>query len=253
MKTLLSVGLWVTLLVMVGCTSGPQLLPESMLASQAAAQFNQMKAEVPVSQDGQANARLSAIGDRVIATVAEEMPHTNWEVVLFDSPQVNAFAMPGGKIGFYRGLVELAETDAQLATVMAHEVAHVLRGHSNQQMTAAMLGSAGQAVAGVLAQQQDRVDPALISQAAGISLQLGLLKYSRVHEYEADEIGLLLMAEAGYDPRQALVFWEKMQAMATGTRPPEWFSTHPKSENRMERLQARMSEALEIYENSRNS
>jgi len=236
----------------VGCQSGgPRFFSDAQLAQQAAAQFDEMKAQVPVSQDPQGNARLQEVGTRISVLVADELPEAQWEYVLFDSPDINAFAMPGGKIGFFEGIMELAATDDELAVVMAHEVAHVLEGHSNQQMSAQMIGAAGALLAEVIAQNQEVVDPDTVRGAYGISTTLGLLGYSRRHEYEADEVGLLLMAQAGYDPRAALTFWGKMRAAASGGRPPEFFSTHPDSENRIERLQARMPEALALYEQNR--
>ena len=248
----LMIGLLPLAVLFVGCQSGgPQFFSNAYLANQAAAQFDQMKTEVPVSRDAVESARLQRVGERIAALVQNEVEPANWEFVLFDSPDINAFAMPGGKIGFFKGIMELASTDDELATVMAHEVAHVLEGHSNQQMSAQLIGTAGAIITEVVAQNQEVVDPEAVRGVYGISTTLGLLGYSRHHEYEADEVGLLLMARAGYDPRAAISFWEKMQAAASGARPPEFFSTHPASGNRIQRLEEMMPQALALYEQNR--
>lgn len=242
----------------VSCTTIPEtgrsairFVPDSLLTPMAVSQFAQMKQEVPLSQDPVVNARIQKIGERVSAVVADKMPNADWEFVVFDQPVVNAFAMPGGKVGFYTGLIDLAENDAEIAAVMGHEVAHVTLKHGNERMSQALVQQG--LLLGIEYYMRERPEQVkqTVRQVYGLGSQLAvMLPYSRTHEREADRVGLLYAAKAGYDPRAAVTFWQKMQAQG-GEQPPQMFSTHPSHEDRIERLEALMPEALAIYEQSR--
>ena len=172
--------------------------------------------------------------------VEEPYASQAWEIEVFDRPQANAFAMPGGKIGVFNGILEVAQDQHQLAAVIGHEIAHVTREHQVQQVNrgAATRGAAMIAGAAARLPQQDVVTMA----------ELGLtLPFSRKHEREADDIGLLYMADAGFDPRASVTLWKNMEDKSGGARPPEFLSTHPAPENRMGNLISRMSDALERY------
>jgi metalloendopeptidase OMA1, mitochondrial len=234
-----------------GCASGPQLLPESYLENMAVGQFAQMKEELPVSRNRAHVQQVERIGARLAAAVADEMPDMEWEFVVFDDPSINAFAMPGGKVGVFTGLIELSESDDELAVVIGHEIAHVQQRHANQRLSAELIRMGLGVAVAYGASRQDQVDPNLIMAAYGLGSQVGvMLPYSRHHEYEADYKGLLIMARAGYDPHAAVAFWEKMEAAASRGGVPEYLSTHPAPGNRIARLKAAIPDALREQEHA---
>jgi metalloendopeptidase OMA1, mitochondrial len=239
--------------IFFGCTTGPRLIPTSYLNEMAAAQFTQMKSEMALSTDRRYNAQAQRVGERIAAIVRDRLPDAQWEFVVFDDPAINAFAMPGGKIGVNTGLLELVESDDELAAVMGHEVCHVLFEHGNQRMSAELIRQ-GVAALGMVAAdhyEMDQRTTAIMMSAYGIATELGgMLPFSRNHEIEADREGLLIAARAGYDPRAAVTFWQKMEARSEG-QPPEWLSTHPSHGNRIGRLEELMPQALALYEQFR--
>jgi predicted Zn-dependent protease len=178
------------------------------------------------------------------------MPPNTWEVQVFEDKNVNAFALPGGKIGVYTGLLNVAKTPDQLAAVLGHEVSHVIAEHGNARMSAALATQAGLTAAEIYAASSGN-DQAQILGLLGLGAQVGiLLPYSRSQESEADLLGLDLMARAGFDPRQAVALWHNM-AQAGGEQPPEFLSTHPSHENRIEDLKKRMASDLKRYRQAR--
>jgi len=217
----------------------------------ASKQFSQLKQEIPVSQDPEFNKMLQRVALPISQQVGDRLPNAQWEFVVFDDPSLNAFAMPGGKIGVFVGLIELVESDDELAAVIGHEVAHVLLEHSNQRMSAETLRGAGGILAVIGTKDMKDSDRNKILAAYGLGTQVGLmLPYSRGHESEADREGLLLSARSGFDPRAAVTFWQKM-AQEGGAQPPEFLSTHPSHGTRIENLEAAMPEALRIYQSTR--
>lgn len=220
-----------------GCASGPTLIPESMLAAEASSQFEQMKSQVPLSTNQEQIDQLNRIGNRIAEAAAPYIDNADWEFVVFDDPALNAFAMPGGKIGFYTGLMELAGNDDEIAVVMGHEVAHVLLKHGNQRVSAELLRMLGGAALAYGMRERDQHTQAAVMTAYGVGTEVGaMLPYSRHHETEADEVGLVLMVMAGYNPDAAADFWRKMQQGA-GDGPPQWLSTHPSPANRIQNLE----------------
>lgn len=251
-SVLLSLLLWAT-----GCHTVPQtgrsalhLVPSGQLASMASSQFGQLKQETPISRDPTYNAMVQRVGERIAYVAAPDMPNAQWEFVVFDDDeQINAFAMPGGKVAVYTGIFKVAKSDADLAVVMGHEVAHVAAGHGNervsQQLTASGLGMALQFGTSDMDSSQQK----MIMAAFGAGASYGvMLPYSRYHESEADEIGLIYAAKAGYDPRAAIAFWERMEAQKSGS-PPEFLSTHPSGSTRIRKLNELMPKAYSIYKN----
>lgn len=234
--------------VVSGCQTGPKLIPRSLLNEQSAAAFQQMKQQTPVSRDQAAIARVERIGERVADVVRAERPDIQWHFVLFEDPAVNAFALPGGQVGVYRGLLDIVDSDDELAIVIGHEIAHIMLEHGNQRMSAEVLrASAGLALA-YSVRNREQQEQVLWMAAFGLGSQVGiLLPYSRRHEYEADQYGLFYAARAGYDPRAAITFWEKMTALAGGGTVPQFLSTHPNHGNRIQRLQQDMPQALQYY------
>lgn len=244
-------------LVLSGCTTVPQtgrsalhLVSPAQLAASAAAQFGQLKQQTPISRDPTYNAMLRRVGDRIAYVAAPDLPNAQWEFVVFeDDSQLNAFAMPGGKVAVYTGLFQLVKTDADLAVVVGHEIAHVVAGHSAERVSQQLLAAGGAVALQLSTDKMDRRDQQLLMAAYGAGATVGLiLPYSRLHESEADEIGLIYMAKAGYDPRAALDFWKRMEAQKSGA-PPEFLSTHPAGATRIRRLETLMPRALQIYQN----
>ena len=242
--------------VVAACTTSPlgrrqlKLYSEAELARSGAAAFEQMKKKVPQSSDRRTNRYVRCVADAVLSSVPGAIPE-HWEVVVFEDDSANAFALPGGRIGVHTGLLEVATTQDQLASVLGHEVAHVLAGHANERVSQATLAETGLAVAQVAAGHPSPAQQQLFG-LLGVGAQLGiLLPYSRSHETEADLIGLDLMADAGFDPRQSVTLWENMsrQAAKAGSgQPPEFLSTHPAHGTRIHDLEARMPSAMQRYE-----
>ena len=216
------------------------LLPESQDAQMGLEDFQQIKQESRVSQNAELNRRVQEVGRRIAAVSPH--PEWDWEFTLIENDEPNAFALPGGKVGVHTGLFRVAENDAQLATVLAHEVAHAVARHGAERMSQGLLAQGLGALAVGTGVNPQVVD--LGAQAATLGV---ILPYSRTQESEADHIGLLYMAEAGYDPRAAIDLWRNFNALG-GARPPEFLSTHPAPGSRIERLQELMPEALEVYE-----
>jgi len=169
-----------------------------------------------------------------------------WEFHLVDDPLVNAWCMPGGKVVVYTGIMDITQNDAGLAVVMGHEISHAIARHGNERMSHAMTAQGVGMTVDVLMGQDPGLARDIFFQSYGIGSQLGMLAYSRTQESEADKMGLVFMAMAGYDPREAPKFWKRMSNVG-GEKLPEILSTHPSDETRMQDLEAFMPEALKYY------
>jgi metalloendopeptidase OMA1, mitochondrial len=227
------------------------LVPSGELTSMSLSEFEKIKNQTPVSKDREQNALLERVGRRIAAVA--DLPDAKWEFVVFDQPDVmNAFALPGGKVGVYSGLFKVTQNEAGLATVIGHEVAHAVAQHGNERVSQGLLLQLGGAALAHAAQTKPEATQQLIQAAYGIGANVGiLLPYSRKQELEADHLGLLYMARAGYEPREAIEFWKRFSAAAQakgGGRPPEFLSTHPLDESRIEQLQSLMPKAIEDYQ-----
>lgn len=176
-----------------------------------------------------------------------------WEFNLIAEDVVNAWAMPGGKIAFYEGIMPICRDETGVAVVMGHEVAHAVAKHGSERMSLGLAQQLGGATLSAALSSQPELTQQLAMAAFGAGAQVGVqLPYSRNHESEADRLGLIFMAKAGYDPRQAPIFWQRMEKEeGGGSRPPEFLSTHPHPQNRIRKLNDYMSEALPYYEQSR--
>ncbi|MGI5309134.1 M48 family metallopeptidase [Rheinheimera sp. WS51] len=242
-----------TVLLLASCAESPtgrrqvMLFNDAELSKMGAQSFEQIKAETPTSKDRNTIQYVQCITGALINVTPAEYARQNWEVVVFDSEQVNAFALPGGKIGIYTGLLKVAENQSQLAAVVGHEIAHVMAGHSNERLstnqfvqTAMTLSSTAMKAYQVQYQNE-------LMTAFGIGAQLGVtLPFSRAHETEADIIGLDLMAKAGFEPRQAVNLWQNMAA-AGGGGSIEILSTHPLPENRITAIRKELPVAMKSY------
>lgn len=222
--------------------------------------FQAVRQKEKVSADAGYNARVARVGQRIAAAVGKELPDAKWEFVVFESNELNAFALPGGKVGVYTGILKLAESDAELATIMGHEIGHVIARHGNERMSEALviagLGAAGSAV--VEAKTQDNQSRQLFELAYGGITTLGrVLPHSRGNESEADRMGAVYAARAGYDPRAAITFWRKMAAQkpdagkSGGNVVNTLLSTHPADQKRITDLQALMPLVVPVYEQNR--
>lgn len=210
-------------------------------------EFDKMKKQVPISKDAAVNAMVRRVGERIAAVA--NLPGAEWEFVVFESKEANAFCLPGGKVGIYTGILPITRDEAGLATVMGHEVAHAVARHGGERMsTAAGLQVLGAAVG--VASQGSRY-AALINQTYGLGSQLGVaLPHSRSQEAEADHIGLLYMARAGYDPEAAVGFWQRFAEFnkkAGGGETPWFLRTHPLDEDRIANLKQLMPKAKAEY------
>ena len=219
------------------------LLPESQDAQMGLQAYQEIKQESRISQDPELNRRVQEVGRRIAAVSPH--PEWEWEFTVFENDEPNAFALPGGKVGVHTGLFKVAQNDAQLATVIGHEVAHAIARHGSERMSQGLLAQGLGALA-----VGTGVNPQVVELAAQAATLGVILPYSRTQESEADHIGLMFMAEAGYDPRASIQLWHNFEALG-GQRPPEFLSTHPEPGSRIERLQELMPEALEVYEANR--
>jgi predicted Zn-dependent protease len=210
--------------------------------------FDQVKKETPISQEPTANATVERVGKRIAAVASKDLPKAQWEFVVFDSKEANAFCLPGGKVGVYTGILPIAQTDAGLATVLGHEIGHAVAHHGASRMSEAMVTQkigqgAGTAVGSTsLAQYQD----AFMGLYGLGSKVLVELPYSREQESEADHIGLVYMARAGYDPKEAIAFWQRFMEYSKkqgGDSVPKFLRDHPVDEVRIKQLQGWLPEA----------
>ena len=249
--------LGMALVVLAGCATAPytgrkQVLmvsqeKEMSLGYQA---FKQIKKQSRPSKDQALQERVRRVGERIAQ--AADRPDYQWEFIVFeDDKEANAFCLPGGKVGIYTGLFKYIKSDADLATVISHEVSHALARHAGERISHGTLAQLGGTALGIglgalgVSPTAGRV----AMQGYGLGTQLGvLLPYSRVQESEADRIGLILMAKAGYDPELALQFWERF---ATGKKDkaqiPQFLSTHPSDANRIRNMRAFLPEARQYY------
>jgi predicted Zn-dependent protease len=240
---------------LLGCATAPetgrrQLIlmggaEESQLGVQA---FEQTKKEVPVNRDPQLNALVQKVGRRIAAVA--RLPQAQWEFVVFESKEANAFCLPGGKVGVYTGLLPITRDEAGLATVIGHEVAHAEARHGAERMSRAMVRQGvGEAANSYLGSKDARYQQAFGSLYGTGTQLLETLPHSRTQEAEADEIGLVRMAQAGYDPEAAVAFWQRFAAhnKAAGPRTPWYLRTHPLDEKRIQDLKQWMPRAKAAF------
>ncbi len=243
--------------MLAACATSPTgrkqliLLPEDQMTELGIASFREMKKKQPVAEDPRANRYVRCVAEAIVAVLPPRWRRKQWEVVVFKDKTPNAFALPGGKIGVHTGMLKVAANADQLAAVIGHEVGHVLARHGNERLSQNMAAQAGLAVtAALLGGSPEKRQRTLA--LLGVGTQLGiLLPFSRRQESEADEIGLELMAKAGFDPREAVQLWRNMTRASHGGKPPEFLSTHPADATRIRNLQKRMPRALALFRQAR--
>ncbi|MDZ4663416.1 MAG: M48 family metallopeptidase [Bacteroidota bacterium] len=235
---------------------GLNLVPENDLMAMSDVEYKKFLAEHPPMFDGDEKVQLvKNCGQRIQKAVEKyyndkglknELASYKWEFNVVDEATINAWCMPGGKVVVYTGLLPVTQDEKGLAVVMGHEIAHAVARHGNQRMSQGMLAQFGGAVLSVALSQKPQAVQNLFLQSFGLASGLGMLKYSRKHESEADKMGLIFAGMAGYDPEAAIAFWERMAA-GGGQKPPELLSTHPSDEKRIKDLKAFMPEAKKYY------
>ena len=240
--------------VVSSCATSPEgrsqlkLLPDDQINSMGVQSFEQIKQDTPESKNENMRAYVQCIANAIIPQLDEDNNPALWEVRVFADDQANAFALPGNKIGVYEGLLKYAVNQHQVAAVMGHELAHVIAQHGNERVSDQLAAQAGLTIAAIALGTSATSDDnkALILAGLGLGVQYGvILPFSRTHESEADLIGVELMAESGFDPRESVKLWENMAK--AGGQAPEFLSTHPSSSTRIEDLNARMPRALDAY------
>lgn len=233
------------------------LIPESTMDQMAVSQYRSFLSSNPVvSSSSNKNVQMvKRVGSRIAAAVTEYLKTQNlsdrvadyhWEFNLVNSKEVNAWCMPGGKVVVYTGLLPVTQDETSLAVVLGHEIAHAIARHGNERMSQQLVAQ-GVQMAGAVALDKNPQVQNIFLQSFGIGGGLGMLAFSRRDELEADELGLIFMAMAGYDPRQAIPFWQRMAKMSGSGAPPELLSDHPSDARRIAQIQRLLPTALKYY------
>jgi predicted Zn-dependent protease len=232
------------------------LVSDAEVLSMSATAYKQFVDSVPASKNVAQTALVKKVGVNISQAVEnylktngleKEIANLKWEFSLVKDTSVNAFCMPGGKVVFFEGILPMTKTEAGMAVVMGHEIAHAVAKHANERMSQQMAAQFGSGIADMLLSNKSAATRQTINTLYGLGAQVGImLPYSRKHEYEADKLGLLFMAMAGYDPNEAVAFWQRMSADSKGSA-FEFMSTHPSDENRIAAMKAALPEALKYY------
>ncbi len=252
------------ILLIAACATVPltgrhqlSLIPDSQINAMSFQQYDQVLAESQLSTNTQQTAMIKRVGARIQTAVEDylaqhgQSSHIDgyaWDFNLLESDQINAWCMPGGKVAFYTGILPICEDEAGVAVVMGHEIAHAIAEHGAERMSHSMMVQMGNVALSEAVKNKPEETQALYNQAFAVGSQYGaMLPFSRQHESEADHMGLIFMAMAGYDPREAPVFWQRMASMGGG-KPPEFMSTHPSDDTRVRQLNEWLPEALTYYQ-----
>lgn len=247
----------VCLAVSAGCRQTPitnrhqllnPLVSESREIAMGASAFGEVLKEEPASANQQYIEVVERVGRRIAAVAGR--PDYEWEFRVIKSPQQNAFCLPGGKVAIYEGIMPICENEAGLAVVMAHEIAHATARHGGERMAHSAVSDGVKRAIDFVMQEQTDQSKQVVQTVYGVGSKYGaILPFSRKHESEADHIGLIYMAKAGYDPREAPLFWQRFAQASQGS-PPEFLSTHPSHGRRTSNLQELLPEALAEYDNA---
>jgi predicted Zn-dependent protease len=247
--------------LLAGCATAPltgrsqiKLVSDRALIAQSLSSYREVITEETLSTNAAQTALVKEVGSRISRAVEQYLQQEQllylvdgfeWEFNLIESDIPNAWCMPGGKVAFYTGILPFTEDEVGLAVVMGHEIAHAVVGHSAERVSHAMLQQSGGMLLSSMTRGHD--NSAVIQQVYGVGSQMGfILPFSRTHELEADKLGLIFMALAGYDPVASIDFWMRMAA-SDASKPPEFLSTHPADETRIEQIRAYLPEAMQFY------
>jgi len=233
------------------------VVPNAQIIPMSFDNYKQVLSESKLSTNATQTATIKRVGEKIKAAVEKYMADNNlsssldgynWEFNLIESEQVNAWCTPGGKVAFYTGILPVCKDEAGIAVVMGHEVAHAIASHGRERMSQGLVQQLGGIALSEALKTKPEQTQALFNSAFAIGSQYGaILPFSRLQETEADKLGLIFMAMAGYDPEQAPKLWERMKALSGGKEVPEFMSTHPSNDSRIEELKAYMPEALKYY------
>lgn len=233
------------------------LIPSSSMLQMSFNQYGQFLEENVISTDTEKTEIVKHVGENIQKAVEqyfidkgleEELKNYDWEFNLVESNEVNAWCMPGGKVVFYTGILPLTKDENGLAVVMGHEIAHAIAKHGNERMSQGLMTQLGGVALAVALSEKPEQTQQLWMSAFGAGTQLGvLLPFSRLHENEADHLGLIFMSMAGYNPNHAVSFWRRMSEMKGGQAPPEFISTHPSDKKRIAQIEKLIPETLEYY------
>jgi predicted Zn-dependent protease len=266
MKRSVHRGLWVVLIavVLAACSTVPitgrkqlSLIPQSEMLSTSYTQYGEFLKTNKVSADAQQNALVRTVGVRIQKAVetyfaqkglSDALKDYKWEFNVVDSKEVNAWCMPGGKVVVYTGILPVTKTEAGLAVVLGHEIAHAVAEHGSERMSQELIAQLGGAALSTALQNSPEKTKSIWSSVYAVGAQYGaLLPFSRMHESEADHLGLVFMAMAGYDPNEAVTFWTRMAQSSGGASVPEFMSTHPSDETRIASIKKEIPEAMQYY------
>jgi predicted Zn-dependent protease len=246
-------SIFICTLVLSSCSSSPLgrkqliLFPTSKMDAMGVASFSQMKTKTSTIKDPSTYNYIKCITDRLLIAMNEKP--SEWQIEVFKDDTPNAFALPGKKMGIHSGMITLAKNQDQIAAVIGHEIGHVIAQHSNERMSQQTLAQAGLEIGSVALGSGKQTD-SLITGALGLGVQYGvLMPFSRTHETEADRLGQMYMAKAGFDPRQAAELW-KVMSKGAGQSPPEFLSSHPSNESRINDLSQRAEKYMADYQSS---
>ena len=257
-------ALTIAAFVLVACSTVPitgrtqlDLVPNSTMLATSFQEYDKFLEEHKLSTNQEETQMVKRVGTRIEKAVEQyfkekglshQLDGYAWEFNLVQSDEANAWCMPGGKVVVYTGILPITKNEAGLATVMAHEIAHAVARHGNERMSQALLAEMGGMALAVALDQHPSQTSQLWMAVYGVGTQVGiLLPYSRLQETEADHLGLIFMAMAGYDPNRAVEFWQRMAQMKEGQAPPEFLSTHPSDESRIKKIKEFLPEAMEYY------
>ncbi len=239
-----------TMCLLTACATSPTgrsqllIMPDAQVDQMGLQSFETLKKQKPISQNGQYNQLASCIS----GAITKEIGGGYWEVVVFEDNSPNAFALPGNKIGVHTGMITLLENQDQLAAVIGHEIGHVLAKHSNERASQDMAVTQGLDMVQAISNPQSTAGQTAMG-LLGIGAEYGILKpYSRTQESEADIIGIDLMAKAGFDPRQSITLWQRMEQATKGQQPIEFMSTHPAHATRIQDLQQHIPQAMGLFQ-----
>jgi predicted Zn-dependent protease len=253
----------ITALSIISCSTVPltgrkqlNLIPANEMLSLSYQQYDQFLTENKVSNDKKNTALVKKVGTNIQHAVEKYLAENNlsnrldgykWEFNLVQEDQVNAWCMPGGKVVVYTGILPITKNEIGLAVVLGHEIAHAIAEHGNERMSQGLVQQLGGAALSVALRDKPQLTQDLFLTAYGVGSTIGILSYSRTQESEADHLGLIFMAMAGYNPNAAVDFWQRMAEMNKGSNPPEFLSTHPSDQTRIDDIKNWLPEALKYY------
>jgi predicted Zn-dependent protease len=258
------IALTLILSIAYGCATVPvtgrkqlSLVSNDEIIQMSAQEYQKVLSTSKLSTDQEKVEMIRRVGGRIEKAVEKYMAEKNassqlagfkWEFNLIqDDKTVNAWCMPGGKVAFYTAILPICKDESGIAVVMGHEVAHAIANHGRERMSEGMIANGLLGTVGAALGQNPTLTQQIFMQAVGVGANVGMMKFSRGNESEADHIGLIFMSAAGYDPNEAPVFWERMTAMSGGQQPPEFLSTHPSHETRIKDLKGWIPEAMGYY------